>query len=239
MARSSITALRQAFTVQRQATDDLSRKALVATARQVNASILREQTARAGIAPSVEAYANTPGNANLDSVKLPGPIVHLYDYRPEIAKVGLEALRAASPRQSGAYQNNHRVLLNGNEVEALPASLKATDEIILVNPVPYARRIEIGKTKSGRDFVLQVPNRIYERVAKTKLSPLYRNVASVSFGYIELGGAYTIKGGLGSHYVVGLNGKGRKRLRKRRQKKGEAVRAPAIFIRSLPAGAAV
>jgi hypothetical protein len=100
-----------------------------------------------------------------------------------------------------------------------------TDEIMIANPAPYARRLEIGKTEAGRDFLVSVPNRIYERVAKRKLIPRYRNVAKIAFGYVSLPKAYATKAGLGSHYKTGGG-----LLRKRRQKAGTPIRYPAIFI---------
>jgi hypothetical protein len=235
MTRQSLAALRQTFLVdQPRATDAEAKALLVRVARDGIARITHEQTARAGIAPGVEAYANTPGNKALETVKLPGPIVARFDYRREIAVYGLDELRKASPVQSGNYVKNHVILLNGAEVDVLPANLAPGDVITLTNPVEYARRIEVGKTKSGRDFVLKVPNRIYERVAKNKLMPRYRNVARITFTYLELGGAYATKGKLASHYTAGTFGPaGRHFKRKRNQKAGTKVRAPAIEIRAL------
>ena len=46
-----------------------------------------------------------------------------------------------------------------------PVAPPLASEYVFLNTVPYARKIEIGKTESGRDFVIQVPNRIYERTA--------------------------------------------------------------------------
>jgi len=227
MASQSLQALRQTITVGwKNLTEEQARHHLVNTARQGIAGILNEQTATVGARPSAIVYANTPGNSNLETVKLPGPIVAIFDQRPAIVKMALEELRNASPVVSGLYRNSHIILLNGTQIDALPANLSASDQIVLTNPVPYARRIEIGKTKAGRDFTISVPNRIYERVAKNKLLPRFRNVANISFGYVELSGAYKIQGRLSSHYSIG-GGK----LRKRRQQVGKNVQAPAIFIR--------
>lgn len=229
MTANSLAAVRKMVTVQ--VPNDLRDRGkafLISTAKNGIASILNEQTVAVGVRPAVEVYANSPGNSNLETVKLPGPIVALFDHRAAIVKDALTFLRMASPVQSGAYRNNHLILLNGTQVDMLPANLKRTDTITIVNPLPYARRLEIGKTESGRDFVLQVPNRIYERVAKSKLIPKYKNVASVIFGYQELSGAHVIQGKMASHYVA-KSGKSRKR----RSNKGQAVQAPAIFIKSL------
>src|SRR5262245_8162856 len=98
MTRQSLAALRQTFLVDQPRDTAVNAKALlVRVAREGIAKITQEQTARAGVAPSVDAYANTPGNKNLDSVRLPGPIVAKFDYRREIALYALDELRKASP----------------------------------------------------------------------------------------------------------------------------------------------
>lgn len=235
MTKQSLDALRRVFIVEQPKNIERDGRALlVQTARAGIAQITREQTNRAGIAPGVESYANRPGNAALETVRLPGPIVAKWDYRREIALETLAALRRASPVQSGAYRDAHEIQLNGVTVETLPANLAPGDEIRIVNAVPYARRIEVGKTKSGRDFVLQVEPRIYERVAKAQITPRYRNVAKITFTYALLPQAHVIKGGLASHYTVGTFGPaGKHGKRRRRQQVGGKVKAPCIVIRSL------
>jgi len=157
-------------------------------------------------------------------------IVTLYDYRKEVALAGLAMLRQTSPVDSGAYRDSHSAFVNGAAVEALPA-LKPGDRLLLSNPVVYARRIEIGRTKSGRAFVMKVQPRIYERSA-ARLRAIYRNVAKITFGYVDLQGAYVTKGKLASHYGTGVSKKrgGGTRIREREQKAGTAIRYPAIFI---------
>jgi hypothetical protein len=236
MSRESLAALRRVLTIEwPQANEREAKRFLIERAKADNERMVREQTARAGIKPGVTAYANTPGNTNLDSVRLPGPIVHQYDYRREIVEVALDALIKASPRIKGDYIANHRVYLNGNRVESLPHMLPEDAVIFIANPVPYARRIEIGKTKSGRDFVLQVPNRIYERVAKQVLARRYGNVARITFNYVDLPDAYVTKGKLPTHYGTGKapGKRGGGVMRKRQQKPGTMVRAPAIFIEAI------
>lgn len=204
---------------------------LLRVARDGHAKIMADAVKRSGTAPDFEAYANKPGNTNLASVRLPGPIVYLYRYRAEMIVEALRALREASPVVSGRYRNSHTLYVNGVAVVGIPRSLAPTDEVFISNPVPYARRLEIGRTTSGRSFVLQVQPRIYERVAKNILIPKYRSAAKISFGYVSLPGAYRIKGALPSHYRTDIAPEGR--VRKRRQKVGEAIRAPAIIFEVL------
>lgn len=226
MASAALQAFRRTVTVAwpKQAEED-ARKTLVRVAREGNAKIVAEQTARAGVPPSVDAYANTPGNANLDSVRLPGPIVYRYRYQREIAAVALQALRDASPTVSGLYKDSHTLFINGIPVTGSPPVLLPTDEVFIANPTAYARRLEVGLTESGRPFVIQVPPNIYGRVMRSILIPRYRQVAKFSLEYVTIPDAYIIKGRLPSHYIA----KGGVR-RKRRQEVGKPVRAPAIVI---------
>ena len=226
MASQALQAFRRTVTVAwPQHAQGEAKKLLVATARSGHAKIMSEQSARAGFPPEFDAYANTPGNPNLDSVVLPGPIVYRYRYAREMITVALEELRKASPVVSGDYRNGHVLFVDGVPVSGVPAQLKAGQDLMISNPVPYARRLEVGLTTSGRPFVIQVPPRIYERVLKGILIPRYRNVARLSLDYAEIPPAYVIKGRLPSHYIA----KGGIR-RKRRQEVGKPVRAPAIVI---------
>jgi hypothetical protein len=203
------------------------RKVLVQVARQGHAKIMMDYRAM-GAEPNWEAYANTPGQTNLDAVILPGPIVYRYRLLSDITEVALTALQKASPVRSGLYAKSHTIFINGQQVGRAPRILKRGDQIMISNPVPYARRLEIGKTTSGRDFLISVPNRIYETVAKRVLIPKYRNMAKITFGYANIPPAWVIKGKLPSHYIA----KGGAR-RMRRQSVGSTVNAPAIFIEPL------
>lgn len=198
---------------------------LAQIAREGHARILAEQRARAGVTPDWTAFANRPGQTNLDQVRPPGPIVYRYDYRREIVKVALEALRQASPVVSGAYRDAHTVYVDGVPQAGVPLRLRPEQEIMIANPLPYARRIEIGKTHSGRDFVLQVPNRIYERTAKRTLAPRYRNAARITFAYVDPPERFVLRGRATANTAGGR--------RRRRRRAGETVRVPAIIIERL------
>lgn len=226
MASQALQALRRTVTVNWPKTAEVNAKAfLVRTARAGHARIMAEQTARGGFVPEWEAYANRPGNSNLDSVVLPGPIVYRYRYIKEMIAVALEELRKASPVVSGAYRDSHTLFINGIATNVIPNTLEPGTEVFIANPVPYARRLEVGLTESGRPFVIQVEPRIYERVMKRVLMPRYRNVAKFTLDYVSIPDAYIIKGRLPSHYIA----KGGTR-RRRRQEVGKPVRSPAIVI---------
>jgi hypothetical protein len=196
MTRASLQAIRRTITIDWKNKAEADAKALLLkTAREGNARTLAEQTARAGVKPGVIAYANSVGNANLDSVKLPGPIVFNYRYFTEIVQETVKALIAASPRDSGDYIRGHTVFIDGSPVQGVPTDIGPNVEIIIANRVPYARKIEVGKTKKGRAFVIQVEPHIYERVMSQVIRPKYRTVAKIAFNYVSLPDAYESRKG--------------------------------------------
>lgn len=226
MASSRLQAFRRTVTVDWPKDHLLGAKRhLIRVARAGHNDIMAEQRARSGANPSFTFYANTPGNTNLESVILPGPIVYKYQYFEEIIQAIMEDLRRSSPVQSGAYVQGHTLFINGEPVpdDRMPPYADGMD-IFIANTVPYARRIEVGKTTSGRAFVIQVAPHIYERVAK-RAQARFGNIAGISHGYASIPKAHTIKGRLPSHYIA----KGGVR-RRRRQVVGSSVQAPAIFI---------
>lgn len=105
-------------------------------------------------------------------------------------------LRARSPVQSGAYRGAHElwadgeVLMNAADVND-DAKLPAAEEFSFTNTVPYSRKIEVGKTKAGRAFVLQVAPNIYERTARDA-SQRFRDIADISFEMRAHEGGYTL-----------------------------------------------
>lgn len=230
MTRASLAAFKRTITVDwARGMDKAARAHLVSVARAGHARIMQEQTARSGIAPTFEAFANQPGKP-VEAVVLPGPIVYRYGYLREVIVAALNVLRAASPVRSGAYRNSHTLFIDGVAVSEIPSELPRGADIMIANPLPYSRRLEIGKTKSGRAFVIQVPDRIYERTAKKVLQPKYRNVAKIDFSYATLPHAHTIKGGLSPTYGIGG---GRVRKRQQHRNVGKAVQSPAIVIKAI------
>lgn len=199
MTAASLQSFRQTVTVSWPAhARDNGKALLLRMARAGHARIMADGKSKTGSEPQWDAYANRVGNTNLDSVVVPGPIVYRYRYTRKIVEDTLDALRKASPVRSGNYVRSHTLYINGAAVDKPPVNLKASDEIMIANPLPYARRIEIGKTEKGRDFVIQVENKIYERTAKA-IAGKYRSVAKVTFAYITppSGDRYVAKGKAG------------------------------------------
>ena len=92
-----------------------------------------------------------------------------------------QTLRDRSPVVSGKYREGH-TLYAGDEMVPVGAVIPPATRYTFINLQPYAHKIEIGKTRSGRDFVIQVPNRIYERTA-IDASARFGNIARITFDY--------------------------------------------------------
>ncbi len=232
MASAALQSLRRRVTIDwPKIADEDARQFLIRAAQAGHDGIMRQQSLRAGVVPEWSAYANTPGNTNLQSVRLPGPIVYQYRYFREIVLVALRELAAMSPVESGRYRQSHTLYVDGVAANvAAPSGVNFGQTIIIANPLPYARRLEIGKTESGRNFLISVENRIYEREARS-LARRYGSAAKITFGYANIPGAHVITGtGLSATYK---NKHGR--VVKRRKHTGEKVDAPAIFIEPLAA----
>jgi hypothetical protein len=101
MANASLAAFKRTVTVNWPKHQEAQAKnLLIKTAQDGHKKIMAEQSARSGIAPQFEAYANTPGKP-IEAVILPGPIVYRYRYLREVVLVALKELEQASPVQSG------------------------------------------------------------------------------------------------------------------------------------------
>jgi hypothetical protein len=192
-----------------------SKALLIDTARNGHKRIMADAAAK-GLQPNWEAYANTPGNSNLETVRLPGPIVYNYRYLVDLIEFALDELRRQSPVDSGNYKRSHTVYVNDQPVgDTIPSTISAGDRIYIANPVPYARRLEIGRTRAGRAFLIQVPNRIYERVTQMTQAE-GKGRAKIKMGYVDLG-VGTLRRSSG---------------RRRHRQAGAAIKSPAIFFQA-------
>lgn len=100
-------------------------------------------------------------------------------------------LQERSPVLSGRYRSSHKFY--ADSAQANPSKPPIASEYIFLNPLPYSRKIEIGKTESGRDFVIHVPNRIYERTANDAQAK-FGNIARIRFSYqAAVGGSIVSK----------------------------------------------
>ena len=92
-----------------------------------------------------------------EQVKPFGKIV--FAARPNMAEVvrwALAELQKKSPVKTGRYASSHVVMINGKEIEGniwdTLRKIESTDRVQIVNPQPYARKIEgaTASKKTGR-----------------------------------------------------------------------------------------
>lgn len=192
MDRAQLRAMHQTLTVQVPAQNAAAaRAAMVRVAQAEQRRVRGEQSGRAGIAPTQETVVDGRRGAPVESVRADGYILIEWGYVREVALVALQALRAAGPDVAGDWKSTLAVLADGTGID--PARIPhAAREVLVVATVPYARRLEIGKTKRGDPFVLDDEDyRLLERTAK-RLHRQYRQVAKIDFTYVDLEGAYSL-----------------------------------------------
>lgn len=149
-------------------------RAEIAAADAQNASAL-------GAVPPKTVTVDGRQGAPLESVNPDrGTIIAEWRLTGEVLTWIMATLKQRSPVVSGAYRDSHTLYADGGEVDA--ANPPLAQEYTVLNPLPYSRKIEIGKTESGRDFVIQVPNRIYERTANDAQAR-FGNIAKIRFTY--------------------------------------------------------
>lgn len=170
---------------------EAAREALAEAASRERARVLSEQGARAGIAPTDAIVVDGVAGGDPERVRPDGYILLEFGYVREVALVVLGALRHAGPVVKGIWSDTLTILADGAETDPRRIPHHARD-IHVVATTPYARRLEIGKTRRGDPFVLDDSDyRLLERTAR-RVATLYRQVAKVEFTYVDLAEAYAL-----------------------------------------------
>ncbi|WP_445490191.1 hypothetical protein [Rhodopseudomonas sp. RCAM05734] len=119
---------------------------------------------RLGVTAAPVITVDGQRGASIDRVKPDGAVVAEWETATPAVLWIWNALRSRSPRLTGKYRDSHQLICDGREI-SFGDNIPVAQTYVFTNPEPYAHKIEIGKTESGRDFEIKVPNRIYERVA--------------------------------------------------------------------------
>lgn len=106
----------------------------------------------------------------VDNLLLGGGKGDTGDADAEVLSFIAQELRDRSPVLTGAYREAHELYADGQMIANAAdvtedMELPEAGEFSFTNTLPYARKIEIGKTKSGRSFVINAEPNLYERVA--------------------------------------------------------------------------
>lgn len=159
---------------------------LVATARVILSAIdARNRNALERDVPHRTVVDGLPTEA-IERVHADGLIVRTYDVMPILLMEVGRLLWIHSPVKTGAYQQSHRLLADGNEFAAvtdgwtLPSVPAEVREFVFAPTVPYARPLEGGWSK-------QAPDGIYQVVA-VMMNATFGHFAKIAFGYREIAG---------------------------------------------------
>ncbi len=167
------------FTIATQRTLEATKKILVRVAKREHSKVMVTEPQPATFRRFVDGK---PG-ATEEAVKPTGVILYQYPRLDAVAKYALQVLFKLSPvgpPERGHYRDRHTVYVDGQAV----ASLKGFkgSEIVILNPLPYARKIEVGSMK------MRVPgsSMVYQQAVR-KVRATYGNIASVQFTYRSVG----------------------------------------------------
>lgn len=216
---------------------DLAEDAAVEGLKEQTIAAIQEVSAResaraGGIAPLVRVVIDGVPDASLSAIKPDSIIVLLWNYLPEVSIRTYEALKLRSPKRTGHYIEGILTFIDG-ALGLLSEITIDTREVRIVATVDYARRLEVGKTESGRAFVQQVAPHIVEEtaiVAKSKFSDL----AAISYSYVDLSGAFALSAkGMIPRHLEGGKWRHGHTPRIRHGMMEAHVRNPAILITSL------
>lgn len=111
-------------------------------------------------------------------------IVYRFLDMQEVVAFAIATLRELSPVGStddehpGLYRDSHLVFIDGRVVKDA-SGWKPGQQVNISNPVPYARKIEVGHMK------MSVPPHVYERAAPV-IAGRYGNSVSVKFLFMPV-----------------------------------------------------
>lgn len=196
-------------------TEDLSPQAIsAALAKFAKADLARVIETGEGTA-TFERIVNGRQGASEDSVIAPGPIVYLFSWWEAIIKVALTALVAASPRKTGRYASSFIVIVNGRVTTDF-SNIEPSAEVIITNPQPYVRKIQVGAMQ------MSVPARMFERARSAISSKYTQKLVSVQVTFLNIES--------GVHPLIPYTLKGHSRSRRKDTKSGQPLTYPALVL---------
>lgn len=130
----------------------------------------RDEAIISGAAPNnFRTYVDGRVDVPEESVRPEGAIVYLFSLLGPAAIEVLTFLLLRSPVDSGDFRRAWIVLVNGNRWDRDLNLIPAKSEVTIVNPLPYARKIDLGSMK------MSVPPQLIED-ARRYLKNRYPNI---------------------------------------------------------------
>ncbi len=194
---------------------------LAAVARKRRDELIASRQA----SPKYETFVDGREGAAEDSVSPNGVILYRFNSLGPAATFGLIFLMSSSPVDDGDYRNSWIVAVNGSKWTGDLDDIPPDAEVMITNPKPYSRKIDVGHMR------MSVPHGLVERARqamRTKYPALqvWRQMVNIPGA---LGGGYVLKG----KFRRGFRKHARKGLRSD-TRAGEVMTYPAlVFSRRL------
>lgn len=188
---------------------NVMRQKLAAFARQQLAEAQRDGSVPLG-KNAHRTFVNGREGVAEEQVKLPGPIVYVFNWLDPVVVFALAYLRNRAPKQSGRYRNSFFAMVNGAPVKQ-GTPIPANAEVVITNDQPYARKIDVGAMK------MTVPPHLFND-AYNAVRKEFRGLIKITVTHVSLSNAYR------------LRRQGRRQGRRRRDAPGTAITYPALVI---------
>ena len=169
---ANISVVRQQIALAKQATT--SPEAFAKLHAEVAREARAELEARQGIYPTMTVVDGRQG-ATEEQVKPFGVIEYRFNPAGDVIDATYAALLERAPVKTGRYRDNIWMFVNGVRRDATTegklVQIAEGDEVVFIDAVPYARKIEGGlasKVKSSRrpGLSAQAPNGVFEITAR-------------------------------------------------------------------------
>lgn len=172
------------FIAAARATVEETQRELVTLAKREHGRVMSSEPRPSRFVRTVDGVRGAPE----EKVRPDGTIVYVYPRLEEVVLAAMDLLFDLSPVLSGAYRMGHTLFVNGASAPSL-VDWDGESEIFIANPLPYARKIEVGR------MVMRVPgsDHIYEQ-AEFDLVQRFGNQARIRFTFRGLAGGNVLAG---------------------------------------------
>ncbi|MHA6690595.1 hypothetical protein [Devosia sp. A449] len=179
------------FVLAAQATREETQKQLAALGRREHARVMQDDPRPARFTRTVDGVRG----AQEEQVRADGTIIYEYPRLDDVVRFAMETLFDLSPVLSGEYRLRHQLFVGGVEARNL-SDWDGASEILITNPLPYSRKIEMST------MTMRVPgtDRVYEEAASV-VAARYGNTARVQFGWQGVVGGATASGLVGNKSI--------------------------------------
>ena len=200
--------------------------ALLAQAgEETKVEVETDQAARRGITPLTSIAVDGVLVDDFTTVKPESVVFEYWGYRREMIAAAYAELKARAPVLTGEYRDHFYAIADERAFDHLEVptahAIKDAARITITNDRPYSRRLEVGKTEGGEDFIKHADPHIIESVAKL-LQNEFGTLVKISFGFVELAGGY--------HAKQSWTNMRQRKLGGSKQKAAKPMRYPSIFI---------